>query len=99
MNALSEEQVQRKAEVDWFATKLPEMTSAEEINGVLGRAKKAGRDVGKMVVARANALGFDFDPEAREYVDPSAALADELDDEIPEFDDADEPESPALAAE
>lgn len=99
MNALSEEQVQRKAEVDWFAEKLPEMTSADEINGVLGRAKKAGRDVGKMVVARANELGFDFDPQAREYIDPSAALAEELDDEIPDFGEPDDPENPAMAAE
>lgn len=96
MNALSEEQVERKAEIEWFETKLPEMTTPEEINGVLNRAKLAGRDVGKMVVSRANELGFDFDPKAREYVDPSAALANDLDDEIPDFGEDD---APAIAAE
>lgn len=85
MNALSEEQVQRKAEVDWFAEKLPEMISADEINDVLGRAKKAGRDVGKMVVARANELGFDFDPQARKYIDPSAAGEEEQAADEPEY--------------
>lgn len=97
MNALSEEQVQRKSEIEWFEVKLPEMTTTDEINAVLGRAKKAGRDVGKMVVDRAKFLGFDFDAEARAYVDPNADISDDLEDEIPEF--GDEPENPALAAE
>ncbi|MFV1798211.1 ATP-binding protein [Phaeobacter sp. Ay1a-4a] len=86
MNALSEAQIERKAEVEWFAIKLPEMTSAEEINGVLSRAKMAGRDVGRMVVARANELGFDFDPRAREYVDPNAGAEEEQADETPAYD-------------
>lgn len=67
LNELSEAQIARKSEVEWFKDALPRMTTTEEINAVLGRSKKAGRDVSQMVVERANALGFDFDPEAREY--------------------------------
>ena len=45
------------------------MLTAGEINAVLGRAKNVGRDVGMMVVDRAKHLGFEFDPDAREYVE------------------------------
>lgn len=69
-----------QTEAEWFAETLPMLTTADEINGVLGRSKKAGRDVAKMVVERANALGLDFDPDARRYVAPSTS---EYDDEIP----------------
>ena len=69
LNDLSEAQVAHKAEIDWFKAKLPEMVSADEINAVLGRAKKAGRDVSSLVVARANELGFDFDADKRSYQD------------------------------
>lgn len=69
LNELSEAQVERRSEVEWFVEALPKMETADEINGVLGRAKKSGRDVSKMVVDRANELGFDFDPDAREYVE------------------------------
>ncbi|MFH5773555.1 ATP-binding protein [Paracoccus sp. NGMCC 1.201697] len=68
LNALSASQIERKSEVEWFAQSLPGMTTPEQINSVLGRAKKVGRDVSKMVVDRASALGFEFDPEAREYI-------------------------------
>lgn len=68
LNELSEEQVARKGEVDWFAQALPEMLDADAINAVLGRAKKAGRDVAKMVVARADQLGLSFDEESRSYI-------------------------------
>lgn len=67
LNALSEAQVARRSEVEWFREQLPKMETPEEINSVLGRAKKAGHDVAQMVVKRANALGFDFDPDKREY--------------------------------
>ena len=80
---------EEQAEIEWFKAKLPEMTSAEEINGVLGRSKKAGRDVAKLVVDRAKALGLDFDPDARRYIELAAPESDEPDphymggDEIP----------------
>lgn len=70
LNTLSEEQIARKAEADWFARKLPQIDSAEGINALLGRAKKAGKAIARQVVDRANELGFDFDPEARKYIAP-----------------------------
>lgn len=68
LNALSEAQVERKSEVEWFRDQLPKMTTADQLNAVLGRSKKAGRDVAKMVVDRANEIGLEFDPDARQYV-------------------------------
>jgi hypothetical protein len=65
-------------EAAWFRANLPKMMTADQINSVLGRAKKAGRDVAKLVADRANELNLDFDPESRAYVAP-----DEIDDEIP----------------
>ena len=70
-----------KSEADWFRDELPKMDTIDAINNLLPRAKKAGRDVSAMVVARANELGFDFDPEARKYT--AAANATTIDDEIP----------------
>ena len=73
------------AEAKWFAEHLPKMFKADDLNAVLSRAKAAGRSVAKMVADRANALGFDFDPDARKYVELSNEK-DNLDgDEIPEF--------------
>lgn len=69
LNALSEEQVERKSEVEWFTNALPDMDTADQINDVLGRSKKAGRDVQMMVVGRAKALGLDFDLDERKYVE------------------------------
>lgn len=69
LNALSEAQIERKSEIEWFTDQLPKMLTAGEINAVLGRAKNVGRDVGMMVVDRAKHLGFEFDPDAREYVE------------------------------
>ena len=70
MNALSEAQVERKSEVEWFENTLPDMTCAADINAITGRAKKAGRDVAKMVAEHAKLLGLEYDPEAKGYVDP-----------------------------
>lgn len=69
LNALSEAQIERRSEVEWFAKQLPSMNTVDQINGVLGRAKKAGRDIGQMVVKRANELGFEFDAEERKYIE------------------------------
>ncbi|APZ53106.1 ATP-binding protein [Salipiger abyssi] len=69
LNALSEAQIERQAEVEWFRETLPNMQSADEINGVLGRASQAGLDVKKMVAARAKALGLTFDVQAKEYAE------------------------------
>lgn len=67
MNELSAAQVSRKSEVEWFDKTLPEIKDAEGINELLGRAKKAGQDVAKKLVNRADVLGLIFDPEKREY--------------------------------
>ena len=68
LNALSDDQIAHKAEVEWFEQKLPEIKTPKELNEILGRAKKAGRDVAKMVVSRADELGCEFDGDRREYV-------------------------------
>jgi len=68
LNALSEAQIARKSEVEWFNTALPEVKDAEGINGLLSRAKKAGRDVQMLLVARAKELQLEFDADAKEYV-------------------------------
>jgi hypothetical protein len=68
LNSLSEAQLERKGEVDWFREQLPKMMTDEEINAVLGRAKKVGRDVAKMVVDRATELGLHYDADVQGYV-------------------------------
>ena len=61
-------QVQRDDEAAWFSDHLPNVKDADGINALLGRAKKAGRDVQMQVVARANELGLEFDADKRCYV-------------------------------
>jgi hypothetical protein len=73
LNTLSAAQVERKSEVEWFHSVLPDLTTPDDINEVLGRAKKAGRDVAKMVSDHAKNLGFEFDPDLFKYVWPSDA--------------------------
>lgn len=88
LNSLSEAQIERKSEVEWFKKTLPEIFKAEEINDILGRAKRAGRDVAMMVVDRANELGFDYDPETRGYVEIGTQDNTELEAEINPKEDA-----------
>lgn len=68
LNSLSEEQIARRSEVEWFEQTLPNVTDADGINDLLGRSKKAGRDVAMMVVARAEEIGLIYDAETRKYV-------------------------------
>ncbi len=70
LNSLSKEQVERKSEVEWFKEVLPKIEKSSEINDILDRAKKGGRDISKMVVDRAAELGMDYDTETRGYVYP-----------------------------
>ena len=73
--------------MDWFAQTLPNIRTPEELNLILGRAKQAGRDVGRMVVERAAELHLEFDAATRGYVwldqmkeaDESGNLSDEKD--------------------
>lgn len=73
LNALSEDQVARKAEVDWFVANLPTLNDAEGLNMVLSRAKMAGRDVSAMVHKRSQEIGLAFDKEAGRYMLPQHA--------------------------
>ncbi|MFD2248893.1 hypothetical protein FHS82_001005 [Pseudochelatococcus lubricantis] len=77
LNALSEAQAAHKAETEWFAENLPKLVSAEQINGVLARAKAAGRDVAKLVAERAKTLGMTFNKDGGEYIVPKAEKPDE----------------------
>lgn len=70
LNALSEEQIAHKQEVEWFAEHLPKMATADLLNEVLGRARQSGRDLVVMVHDRSKALGLTFDREADKYVAP-----------------------------
>lgn len=68
LNTLSEEQIAHKQEVEWFAAHLPKVSSADDINGLLGRAKDAGQDIARGLHKRATELGFVFDKGIGEYV-------------------------------
>ncbi len=84
LNALSDDQIAHKTEVDWFKMTLPTITTPEGINDLLGRAKKAGKDVALMLVARAEEMQLEFDPATKGDVwldqrpddDQSGELAD-----------------------
>lgn len=68
LNADSEAQALARVELKWFEQAVPEMMDADAINAVLGRAKRAGREASKLVMARAEALGLEFDPATKGYV-------------------------------
>lgn len=70
LNTLSEEQARQKSEAEWFAAALAEIDTADGINALLDRAKKAGKAISMQVVERAQALGLDFDADTRKYVGP-----------------------------
>ncbi|MGB1214864.1 MAG: ATP-binding protein [Pikeienuella sp.] len=82
LNALSEAQIERKSEVEWFENTLPDVNTATDINEILNRAKKAGRDVAMMVVQRAKDIGLEFDQATHQYIHPE--------DDLPEEPEADE---------
>lgn len=77
LNSLSEEQVAMRSEVEWFENTLPDVTTTNEVNDLIGRAKKAGGAIPKMLADHARSLGFDFDAGAKKYVH-------EDEDELPE---------------
>jgi len=67
LNALSEDQKAAMAEQEWFRETLPGVTTAEHLNGLLGRASRAGQACKIMVRDRANLLGLEFDKTAMLY--------------------------------
>ncbi|UXN73412.1 hypothetical protein N8D56_21435 [Devosia sp. A8/3-2] len=68
LNALSDEQKEAMAEQEWFQGVLPKVSTPEELNGLLGRAKDAGQACKIMVRDRANQMGLTFDKTAMVYV-------------------------------
>lgn len=68
LNAMSDAQIAHKTELAWFVSILPEIKTADEINQIIGRAKKAGKDAAKLVVARAADLGLEYDATTAGYV-------------------------------
>lgn len=68
MNKLSQAQIERKSELEWFAATVPTIMSADGINDLLGRSKRAGREAAKMLVKRAEELGLEYDPGECAYV-------------------------------
>jgi AAA domain len=85
LNALSDDQLAHKVEVEWFVQALADVREPDQINALLGRAKQAGKDVGRMVVARAAELQFEYDTATKGYcwldqmkpTDDSASLQDD----------------------
>lgn len=73
LNALTEEQQQAAAEQEWFRTTLPTVAVADEVNGLLDRARAAGDACKIMLHKRATELGLTFDKAAGVYVAPKAA--------------------------
>lgn len=88
LNQLSEAQIARKSEVEWFASTLPEVKDADGVNDLLGRAKKAGRDVAKMLVLRAEEIGLIYDADSQGYVYLEDAESGELPEPIKQEDAA-----------
>lgn len=68
LNSVSDAQAAHAAEVAWFAEILPQIMTADSINEILGRAKRGGKDISKMVVKRAEELGLEFDATTARYV-------------------------------
>lgn len=68
LNELTEEQKTAVAEQGWFRDALAKVTTAEQINGLLGRASAAGQACKIMVRDHANKLGLTFDKASMVYV-------------------------------
>jgi AAA domain len=71
LNAMSEDQKAAKAEQDWFRQALPKVTDADGVNGLIDRAKAAGKVTGGLLHARATELGLVFDKAAGAYASPA----------------------------
>lgn len=75
LNDLTEAQKAAVEEQEWFRTTLPNVTTADHLNGLLGRAKNAGQACKIMVRDRANALGLVFDDTKKMYVSVQSEAA------------------------
>lgn len=77
LNTLSEEQKAAKAEQDWFRENLPKVENAEGINGLIERAKKAGKACVMLLHGRAGDLGLIGDKTSGTYVPKPSETASE----------------------
>lgn len=68
LNELTDAQREAMAEQEWFRDTLSKVNDASGINGLLGRAKNAGKACKIMVRDRAKALGLEFDDANSIYV-------------------------------
>jgi hypothetical protein len=68
LNQLTEAQRDAMEEQRWFRETLPTLTEADEVNGLLNRAKDGGQACKGMLMARAKELGLAFDKSAGEFV-------------------------------
>lgn len=77
LNEMTEAQREALEEQNWFREHLPSIEDAEGINGLIERARQAGRSVSIMLTDRAKAIGLVFDKEASEFVAPEAKEEEE----------------------
>jgi len=68
LNAQTEAQTEAAAEQEWFRTTLATITTAQELNSILGRAKNAPQVCKIMVRDRARALGLEFNKASLTYI-------------------------------
>lgn len=75
LNAMSADQKAAKAEQDWFRAELPKVKDADTLNGLIDRAKAAGKACSAMLHARSVELDLVYDKAAGEYT-PKAKPAE-----------------------
>jgi hypothetical protein len=67
LNAQTEAQREAAEEQEWFRSTLQSIGSAQELNGILGRARTASQACKIMVRDKANELGLEFHRESGTY--------------------------------
>lgn len=68
LNQMTDAQREAMEEQRWFRDTLPTLDTADEINGLLSRAKDGGTACKMLLVKRAEELGLTFDKAAGEFV-------------------------------
>lgn len=80
LNEQTEAQRVAAGEQEWFRANLPNAKTAEDVNGLIERAKAGGAVTSKLLADRAVELKLVFDKEAKAYVekpkDPAAPPTD-----------------------
>lgn len=76
LNELTEAQREARAEQDWFRTVLKEVASADDINGLIERARAGGEVTKALLHERATkGLGLVYDRQRGSYAAPAEAAA------------------------